>query len=121
MRIRRPGHVALRVPDVPAAIDFYTRVVRLSLTEEAAGVAYLRSCFEHHCLELHPSDRAGVLHFGWETDSDDDTEALRATLVAQAVVVRDVAPEPGRRGAAFQFQDSLGMWNEVYRGMDRLA
>ncbi len=120
-RIRRPGHLALRVPDVSAAVDFYTRVVRLSLTEEADGVGYLRSRFEHHCLELHPSDRAGVLHFGWETDSDEDTHTLRAMLVTQGIVVRDAPPEPGRRGVAFQFQDNLGMWNEVYRATERLA
>ncbi len=120
-RIHRPGHLALGVPDVGAAVDFYTRVVKLVATEETAGVAYLRSRFEHHCLELHPSDRAGVLHFGWETDSDDDTEALRGALVTQGVAVREARPEPGRRGAAFQFQDRLGMWNEVYRAMDRLA
>ncbi len=120
-RIRRPGHLALRTPDVARAADFYTRVIRLAVTEEAGGVAYLRSRFEHHCLELHPGDRAGILHFGWETDGDEDTEALHAMLAHQGVVVRDAPPEPGRAGLAFQFQDSLGMWNEVYRAMDRLA
>lgn len=120
VRIRRPGHLALRVPDARKAADFYTGVIRLAITEEAAGVIYLRSRFEHHCLELHPSDRAGVLHLGWETDSDQETLGLRALLTDRGAVTREAPLEPGRRGVAFQFQDSLGMWNEVYRAMDRL-
>lgn len=119
-RIRRPGHVALNVPDVQKAADFYARVVRLTLVEEVDGVAYLRSRFEHHCLELHPSDVAAVRHTGWETDSDEETEAFRAFLQRQGVTVREAPPEPGRKGLAFQFQDSMGLWHEVYRAMDRL-
>ena len=119
-RIRRPGHLALDVPDLRTAAEFYTRIVGLALTQETDSAVYLRSQFEHHCLELHRADRAGVLHFGWETDSDANTEALRAALVAQDVAVRDAPVELGRQGAAFQFQDSLGMWNEVYRTLDRV-
>ncbi len=120
IHIRRPGHLGLHVPDVRQTVDFYTRVVRLVVSEEADGVVYLRSQFEHHSLELHPSDRPGVTHFGWETDSDDEVEALRVMLAHRGVPVRDAPPEPGRAGLAFQFQDSLGMWNEVYRAMRRL-
>jgi catechol 2,3-dioxygenase-like lactoylglutathione lyase family enzyme len=119
-RIRRPGHLALRTPDVPRAADFYTRVVGLVRTAESDGVVFLRSRFEHHCLELHPAAAAGVDHLAWETDSDEDTEALRATLQRQGTTLRASPPEPGRLGVAFQFQDSLGMWNEVYRASERL-
>lgn len=119
-RIRRPGHLALQVANVRRTAEFYTGTVRLAISEEADGVVYLRSRFEHHVLELHPGDRAGVDHFGWETDSDDETEALRAALVHQGVPLRDAPAEPGRVGLAFQFQDPLGMWNEVYRAMRRL-
>jgi 2,3-dihydroxy-p-cumate/2,3-dihydroxybenzoate 3,4-dioxygenase len=125
-RIRRPGHLALAVPDVGRAADFYTRVVGLAEGERAGAVVYLRAQFEHHCLELHPladrgAGRAEPLHFGWETDSDEDTEALRIMLRRAGVPVRDPADEPGRLGIAFHFRDSLGMWNEVYRAMDRVA
>ncbi len=122
-RIRRPGHVALNVPDVQKAADFYARVVRLTPVEEVDGVVYLRSRFEHHCLELHPAgtaDVAAVRHTGWETDSDEETEAFRAFLQRQGVAVREAPPEPGRKGLAFQFQDSMGLWHEVYRAMARL-
>jgi catechol 2,3-dioxygenase-like lactoylglutathione lyase family enzyme len=119
-RIVRLGHLALRVPDLPRAVDFYTRVVRLAVAEEAEGRVYLRGQFEHHCLELHAADRADVLHLGWETDSDEATAALRAWVESRGVPVRAAPAEPGRLGAAFQFQDSLGMWNEVYRATARL-
>jgi len=125
-RIRRLGHLALAVPDVGRAVDFYTRVVGLAEVERTGGIAYLRSQFEHHCLELHAlfdpaAGRAAPLHVGWETDSDDDTDALRATLTDVGVPHRPAPAEPGRLGVAFQFQDLLGMWNEVYRTMHRVA
>jgi catechol 2,3-dioxygenase-like lactoylglutathione lyase family enzyme len=120
-RIKRLGHIALRTPDVPRAEDFYTRVVGLVRTDVDDGVVYLRSRFEHHCLALHRAHAAGADHFGWETDGDLETEALRAALAARGVTVAEAPAEPGRRGLAFRFQDSLGMWNEVYGTSQRLA
>ncbi len=125
-RIRRPGHLAMAVSDVGRAADFYTRVIGLAEVERAGGIVYLRSQFEHHCLELHPlfdpaAPRAAPLHLGWETDSDEDTEALRTVLTRSGIPLRSAPAEPGRLGVAFQFQDVLGMWNEVYRTMQRLA
>ncbi len=120
-RIRRPGHLALQVPDMPRTVDFYTRVVNLVVVEEAGGVVYLRSRLEHHTLELHRAEAAGVCHLGWETDSDEETAALEAMLRQMSAPIRPAAPEPGRRGHAFQFQDPLGLWHEIYRAMDRLG
>jgi catechol 2,3-dioxygenase-like lactoylglutathione lyase family enzyme len=119
-RIRRPGHLALEVADLGRAVDFYTRILRLVRVQEVEGVVYLRSQFGHHCLELHGTGRSGLHHTGWETDSDQETDALRDALVRRGIPVRDAPPEPGRRGLAFQFQDPMGFWHEVYRAMDRL-
>lgn len=118
--IRRTGHLALTVPDVARALDFYTRVLPLSRVEEVDGATYLRSRFEHHCLELHPGGPAGARHIGWETDDDGETEALRAHLRHLGVPLREAPPEPGRLGLAFQFQDPNGLWHEVYRAMARV-
>ncbi len=120
-RIRRPGHLALDVPDVPRALDFYTRVINLTRVEEVGGVVYLRGQYEHHCLELHPAGSAAHRHFGWETDSDEATAGLEAMLRQMGIPVREAPPEPGRLGRAFQFQDHLGLWHEVYRAMGRLG
>lgn len=120
LRIRRPGHVALNVPDLGRSIDYYTRVLGLRVVDDMDGVAYLRSRFEHHCLELHRGEEAAVRHTGWETDSDEQTEALRGYLETLEVPIRDATDEPGRRGLVFQFQDTNGLWHEVYRSMDRL-
>lgn len=118
-RIHRIGHLALEVPDVRRAADFYNRVVHMQPVGEVDGVAYLSTGFEHHCLELHPGSEPAVRHQGWETGDDEATEALRAELKAGDIPTRDVPPEPGRRGLAFQFQDAGGLWNEVYRTQER--
>ena len=63
-RIRRPGHLALDAPDMSRTLDFYTRVINLTRVQEVGGVVYLRSQYEHHCLELHPAGTPGHRHFG---------------------------------------------------------
>lgn len=121
-RIKRPGHVALNVPDLSHARDFYTRVINLRPVKETSQVVLLRGQFEHHCLELHKAEAAGVRHLGWETDSDEDTAALRSLVEGLGVPVREAPPSPGERGVRFQFQDPhLGLWHEVYRSMERLG
>lgn len=119
-RVRHPGHLALDVPDLPRTLDFYTRVIGLTVVEQVEDVAYLRTQFEHHCLVLHQASAPGVRHFGWETESDEETDAFRSFLKQRDVSIREAPPEPGRRGTAFQFQDPLGFWHEVYRAQDRL-
>lgn len=120
-RIRRPGHLALAVVDLERAVDFYTRVVRMVVSERSEGCVYLRTQWEHHSLDLRAAAAPGVRHLGWETWSDAETQALRAHLAAAGVALREAPDEPGRLGEAFEFQDAGGMWNQVYRTMERMA
>ncbi len=115
------GHVALGVRDVERALDFYVRDANLLLVDRGRdGTAYLRCQAEHCSLELHPSPESGLDHLGFETGSDEDTDAFRRRLEQHRVPVIDAPPEPGRLGRAFRFRDPLGIWVEVYRAMERL-
>jgi catechol 2,3-dioxygenase-like lactoylglutathione lyase family enzyme len=118
--LKRIGHVALGVPDVERALDFYVRGANLSLVERSGDGAYLRCQAEHHSLELHRSSEARLDHLAFETFCDEETEALRRRLERQGVPVAAAPLEPGRLGTAFRFQDPTGTWIEVHRGMARL-
>lgn len=119
--LKKMGHVALGVTDVDQSIDFYTRVCNLVMVErDGDGTAYLRSQFEHHALELHPSSKAQLNHIAYETHSDDLTEQLKEWLEEKGVTVTEAPLEPGRLGKSIRFQDPNGTWIEVYRALERL-
>jgi catechol 2,3-dioxygenase len=119
-RLKRVGHVCLEVPDVERSADFYSRVCSLVPAERDGRRTLLRAGFEHHCLSLQQGAAPGLVHLGFETLDDGDTEALWAELRGRGVPTRESAPEPGRIGLAFDFQDPEGNWVQVYRCMDRL-
>ena len=73
--VTRMGHIALRVADLDAAVDFQRDVLQLVETERAGGVAYL-TCNERHHELILIEDRAnrGYDHIGLEVE---DEAALR--------------------------------------------
>lgn len=113
--------MALEVQDLVRSLDFYARACNLVPVYTDPERAMLRSQYEHHCLVLEQAGRSALGHIAFETLDDAATEALRADLAGRDVPIREAPPEPGRIGAAFQFQDPEGNWIEVYRTMDRLA
>lgn len=114
-RLRRAGYAELDVTDLAHSVDFYTRVVGLTLVERDSATAYLRAGREHHALVLHAAGQARLRHLAYETHDDSQTEALRAALAQLGAGLAEAPEQPGRLGAAFRFQDAEGNWSEVYR------
>jgi glyoxylase I family protein len=95
-------HVALNVPDVPAAIDFYTNV--LGLVQDPgrpdfgiAGAWLNAGAQQVHLIELAAPPKMGQ-HFALLYD---DLGAVVAALRAQGVEVSDPAPSGPNRQQAF--------------------
>ena len=62
--ILRPGFVQLRVLDMPAAIDHYTKRIGLhQVSEGPDGRVYLKSAdeFDHHSVVLRRADTAASM------------------------------------------------------------
>jgi catechol 2,3-dioxygenase len=83
MKDLRLGHAHLKVTDIDRAIDFYTHVLGLRVTERLANYAFLTSGAEHHTLALQgigpraiaPPDHAvGLYHIAFELP---DPESFR--------------------------------------------
>lgn len=69
MGVTRIGHVALRVMDMAASVNHYTKVVGMDVTHrDSDGTTYLK-CWDEwdkYSVVLKPSDRAQLDHIAYK-------------------------------------------------------
>jgi catechol 2,3-dioxygenase-like lactoylglutathione lyase family enzyme len=79
--VTRMGHIALRVPDLDAAVDFQREVIGMVETERTAGAAYLTCNERHHELILIQDPvRRGYDHIGLEVGDAQALELLKGRV-----------------------------------------
>src|ERR1700757_149723 len=77
----RMGQIALRVPDLDAAVDFQREVIGMVETERTAGVSYMTCNERHHELMLIQDPvRRGYDHIGLEVPDARPLEHLKSTV-----------------------------------------
>lgn len=94
----RIGHIALRVPDLDAAVEFQRAVLGMVETERTGGVSYLTCNERHHELILIQDDAVrGYDHIGLQVADAAALESARQTIAAAGGhVIGDVYDgEPG--------------------------
>ncbi|MFZ2390001.1 MAG: VOC family protein [Polaromonas sp.] len=115
--------VALTVPDLAAARNFYTQVWKLDVADEAGGMLYLRgSGSDHHLLALREAQGTPqILKVTLRARADEALAAIAdAATLAGGVVERApaVADDPAG-GRSLLIRDAHGRRLEVVHG-DRL-
>jgi len=82
--VSRVGHMALRVPDLEAAVGFHSEVLGLVETEREGPVSYLTCNERHHELILiERRDRArGYEHIGLQVPDAETLERARSGVAA---------------------------------------
>lgn len=112
--------VALTVPDLAAAEDFYTRVWRLDVAARGDGALYLRgSGADHHLLALYASPGTPTIrHVTLRARSAAALTAIaQATIAAGGVVERGTAAAPDPAGGqSLVIRDADGRRFEVVHG-----
>mgnify|MGYP006274987451 CR=1 FL=1 len=113
------GHVHLKVRDVDRAVEFYTTVVGLDVTERHGSFAFLSFGDRHHDVALQgvgadadpPGTGVGLYHTAFEVTSGDALAAVYERLES-----RDVPVSPVDHGIskALYFDDPDGNGVEVY-------
>lgn len=111
------SHLGLRVPDIAAALRFYTTVIGLSTHQTLAGGGVrLGWSSGYHVIDLLPGD-AGVDRFGFVLQRTEDLADLRARLVSTAVDIDDLdLSDADRQG--FQIIDPDGNHVQFLTSLD---
>ena len=87
------SHIALRVPDVDAAEDFYGRVLGMRRHGDApGGGSRMGWGVGHHVLDLHEGDK-GLVHYGFEVRDRNGIQHLRERLRARGIAVVELEPD----------------------------
>ncbi len=75
VRPRRLSHILMFTRDVRKAIEFYTSVLGMRLSDHSGdGIAFLHGVHgsDHHMLAFAHSDAPGLHHLSWDVGSIDD-------------------------------------------------
>ncbi|MGV7123115.1 catechol 2,3-dioxygenase [Sphingopyxis sp. 550A] len=94
MGVMRLGHVALKVMSVEAAIDHYTNVLGMIVTDRGEdGSVFLKGWdeWDKYSLLLKPSDEAGVEHIAFKVAADSDLDSLGGRIVDYGISIQEVA------------------------------
>jgi catechol 2,3-dioxygenase-like lactoylglutathione lyase family enzyme len=130
-QLRKIGHVVLNVSDLEAAVDFYTAVLGLQVSDRyptsmvPGGMVFLRCNTDHHGVALvggaSKLERSSLNHFAFEVGSPDEVFRARTWLQKHGVPI----VFEGRRRAgcqiAVEFQDPDGNNLEIYWGLDQIG
>ena len=98
MSLQRLAHVALRVDDLDAALEFYGRVLGLVELGRAHGTAYLTGRTNAGWDLALTTGGRGLDHFAFVAPSEADLEAAQASL-ANAGVTAGPLPDDDQSGA----------------------
>lgn len=102
--VLRPGFIQLRVLDMPASIEHYTKRIGLhQVAEGPDGRVYLKSAdeFDHHSFVLRRADTAGFDLMAFKVRTEADLDAFETRILAYGYPVDHVPageqPGIGRR------------------------
>lgn len=121
----RPGHVALRVLEMDAAVHYYTNILGLVETDrDDKGRVYLKGWNEHdhHSVVLREADSPGMDYFGFRVRSTEALTILTDRLRAADVPVEIIpAGEHKHCGERVRFEAPSGHFFELYAEKDKVG
>jgi catechol 2,3-dioxygenase-like lactoylglutathione lyase family enzyme len=109
--IERLGYVALNVPDLAQATDFYNRIGHFDVHDVSQRTAYLGGGTDHHWLQLlHDGGRPGLKRIGFQLTSTESLDAVADRLDARGIAYAefgDLEADAIDRGIRFTDPDGL--------------
>ena len=133
VRVKKLGHVVLRVGDVERSARFWTDVLGFTVSDRnEQGMVFLRNGADHHTIALAPAreitplpDKSrgelGFDHLALEVENVSDLVNIREFLRSRGVpIVFDGRRGPGSNPGV-EFLDPDGYMIELYASMDQIG
>jgi catechol 2,3-dioxygenase-like lactoylglutathione lyase family enzyme len=133
VRVKKLGHVVLRVSDVDRSTRFWTEVLGFKVSDRnEQGMVFLRHGSDHHTIALAPARENVPLPDKARGQLGFDHMALEVENVSELVAIRDFLRTrdvpivfEGRRGPGsnpgVEFLDPDGYMIELYASMDQIG
>lgn len=118
--VKEMGHVALRVPDLNAALAHATNVLGLRVVARVGNVAFLTCGDHHHDLQLIESDELALDHVAFEAVGPEALDRLSDALAEGGIKILAERPQEPGLGQAIRFAAPSGHIFEVYADMERV-
>jgi 2,3-dihydroxy-p-cumate/2,3-dihydroxybenzoate 3,4-dioxygenase len=116
--VSRLGYLAVGVSDLDEAIEYYTRFVRLDVTERTARTAFMTGGLEHHWLRLEEGSGDGLKRVGYVVEDEAALAELRTRLRAAGIGFTEGGdPAAERVERWLRFVDPGGVNIELYTRM----
>ena len=132
VKVRRLGHVALKVRDIEASVKFYTECLGFQVSDvNEQGIVFLRlpAHTDHHTMNLVQSDRVGpggdqstLDHISLEVESLEDLRRMKRFLEEKGVKILGPLRQRGPGGdKTLDFLDPDGNSVQLYCEMDQIG
>ncbi len=116
--VSRLGYIALGVSDLVEAAEFYSRFVRLDLTEQIGNTAFMTGGVEHHWIRLEEGNATGVKRIGYEVADEAALDEARERLRQYNIDFQEGGDlKRDRVQRWLRFTDPGGFDIELYTGM----
>jgi 2,3-dihydroxy-p-cumate/2,3-dihydroxybenzoate 3,4-dioxygenase len=116
--VHKFGYLAVGVSDLAEATEFYSRFVRLDLTERMGNTAFMTGGLDHHWLRLEEGNGQGVNRIGYEVTSEESFPVVRAGLTEWGIEFEEGGgADKDRVNRWLRFTDPGGTVIELYSGM----
>ena len=116
--VSRLGYIALGVSDLVEAAEFYSRFVRLDLTEQIGNTAFMTGGVEHHWIRLEEGNGSGVKRIGYEVADESALAEVRERLRQHNIDFQEGGDLKRDRVQRWvRFTDPGGFDIELYTGM----
>ena len=116
--VNKFGFLSVGVNNLAEASEFYSRFIRLDMTERVGDTAFMTGGAEHHWLRLEEGNGQGVRRIGYELSDDESFAEARARLRQWNISFEEGGdPAKDRVQRWLRFTDPGGFDIELYRGM----
>jgi catechol-2,3-dioxygenase len=112
------GFVTVGVNDLTEGVEFYSRFVRLDLTERVGKTAFMTGGLDHHWVRLEEGSGQGLKRVGYEVAGEEALAEVRSRLSEIGVDYEEGGdPAADRVQRWLRFRDPGGTDIELFTGM----